>query len=436
MVMSPEIIGLLGIVALIVLFLLRVPVAISLLLVGFLGTGFIRGLDIAIVQSGRTAFDTASSYTLSVIPLFILMGMILSYSGLGGDLFKAVDSWMGHFKGGLAMATIGTSAIFSSISGSLNATTATVGKITLPEMEKYNYKPSLSTACVAAGGTLGVLIPPSVVLVLYGILTREPIGQLLIAGIIPGVVQIILFIITIILLIQRDPSLAPVRVEKVTFVEKIRTLLKIWPFIGIFSISIGGIYLGVFTPTEAAAVGAASALLFATLTRKIDVKKLKVSFNESVRLTAYIFLILIGATLFSQFLTISRIPVSITTYVGNLDLNGYVILTLILLALFILGCFIDGLSILVLTLPIVYPIITGLGFNGVWFGVVMVIITNIGALTPPLGVSVYDVKGVAPHVPIQTIFKGIIPMVIAMVACIVVLVIFPDLVTLLPNLMK
>ncbi|HHW37716.1 MAG TPA: TRAP transporter large permease [Bacillales bacterium] len=434
--MSPEIIGVLGILALIVLFLLRVPVAISLMLVGFLGTGIIRGFDIAVIQSGRTAFDTASSYTLSVIPLFILMGMILSYSGMGGDLFKAVDSWMGHFKGGLAMATIGTSAIFSSISGSLNATTVTVGKITLPEMEKYNYKPSLSTACVAAGGTLGVLIPPSVVLVLYGILTREPIGQLLIAGIIPGIVQISLFILTILLLILRDPSLAPVRVGKVSLGQKLRTLIKIWPFIAIFSMSIGGIYLGVFTPTEAAAIGAASSLLFAGITRKIDFNRLKKSFNETVQLTAYIFLILTGATLFSQFLTISRIPVSITTYVGTLDMNPYIILILILFVLFLLGCFIDGLSILVLTLPIIYPIISDLGFNGVWFGIIMVIITNIGALTPPLGVGVYDVKGVVPHVPLETIFKGILPMVGAMVATIVILVMFPNLVTLLPDLMK
>ncbi|NSL50593.1 TRAP transporter large permease [Calidifontibacillus erzurumensis] len=434
--MSPEMIGVLGIAALIVLFMLRIPVGISLLMVGLVGTALIRGLDIAIIQSGRTAFDTASSYTLSVIPLFILMGMILSYSGLGGDLYKAVDSWMGHLKGGLAMATIGTSAIFSSISGSLNATTMTVGKITLPEMEKYNYKPKLSTACVAAGGTLGVLIPPSVVLVLYGILTREPIGKLLIAGIIPGIVQIILFFLTIYILVRRDPSLAPVREEKASFGVKVRSLLKIWPFFCIFGISIGGIYLGVFTPTEAAAIGASSALLFALITRKVDFNKLKISFNETVRLTAYIFLILIGATLFSQFLTVSRIPVTITSYVGTLDLNPYLILIFILFSLFLLGCFIDGLSILVLTLPIIYPIVTDLGFNGIWFGVIMVIITNIGALTPPLGVSVYDVKGVAPHVPIETIFKGIIPMLLAMIACIVVLVIFPDLVTVLPNLMK
>lgn len=429
-------IGVVGIVVLIIMFLLKIPVGISLLLVGMIGTGLIRGWDIALLQSGRTPFDTASSYSLSVIPLFILMGMFLSYSGIGRDLYRAVDSWMGHLKGGLAMATIGTAAIFSSISGSLNATTVTVSKIALPEMDKYNYKPQLSTACVAAGGTLGALIPPSVILVLYGIMTREPIGQLLIAGIIPGLVQIIIFIITILIVIQRDPTLAPRKMEKTPLREKLSTLKNIWPFMLVFLTSIGGIYLGIFTPTEAAGVGAAVALMVTLLTKSIDLKKLKTSFHETVRLTAYLFIIIIGATLFSQFLTVSRIPVKITSFVGSLDMNVYIILILILLSLFILGCFVEGLSILVLTLPILYPIITELGFNGVWFGVVMVMIINVGSLTPPLGISVYDVKGVAKDVPIQTIFRGITPMVLAMVACIAVLIIFPELVTLLPNLMR
>jgi tripartite ATP-independent transporter DctM subunit len=429
-------IGLIGIAVLIMLFLLKVPVGISLILVGLIGTSFIRGWDIAFTQLGRTPFDTASSYSLSVIPLFILMGMILSYTGLGRDLYSAVDSWIGHLRGGLAMATIGTAAIFSAISGSLNATTATVAKITLPEMKKYNYKPSLSTACVAAGGTLGILIPPSVILILYGILTREPIGKLLIAGIIPGILQMLIFMLTIAILVRRDSALAPVRAEKAAFSEKLNSLKNVWPFLGLFLISIGGIYLGVFTPTEAAGVGAFGALIFALISKKLDLHKLKMSFNESVRLTAYIFLILIGATLFSQFLTITRIPVKLTSFVANLDLNPYIILILILIALFILGCFVEGLSLIVLTLPIIYPIITELGFSGIWFGVIMVMAINIGSLTPPLGISVYVIKGVASDIPIQTIFRGVTPMIMAMVACIVLLIAFPQLVTFLPSFMK
>ncbi|MFU0791828.1 MAG: TRAP transporter large permease [Virgibacillus proomii] len=434
--MSPEMVGTIGILALIILFLMKIPVGVSLILVGLAGTSLIRGWDVAFFQLGRTPFDTASSYSLSVIPLFILMGMILSYTGMGKDLYRAVDSWIGHLRGGLAMATIGTAAIFSAISGSLNATTATVSKITLPEMEKYNYKPSLSTACVAAGGTLGILIPPSVILILYGIQTREPIGELLIAGIIPGIIQVVIFMIIVAILVRKDPSLAPAKVEQSTVMEKFHTLKSVWPFLALFIISIGGIYLGIFTPTEAAGVGAIGAMFFSFISKRLNWNRLKLSFNESVKLTAYIFLILIGATIFSQFITISRLPVALTQMVGNLELNSSVVLIVILFALFLLGCFIEGLSLIVLTIPIIYPIIIELGFNGVWFGIIMVMAINIGSLTPPLGISIFVIKGVANHIPIQTIFKGAVPMIIGMIICIFLLIIFPQLVTILPNLMQ
>ena len=434
--MSPEIIGFLGIIAILILFFLKIPVAISLIIVSLLGTTLIRGWDVAFAQLGRTPFDTSSNYSLSVIPLFILMGMILSYTGIGKDLYRVVDSWIGHLHGGLAMATIGTAAIFSSISGSLNATTATVAKIALPEMKKYKYKPGLSTSSVAAGGTLGILIPPSVILILYGILTREPIGALLISGIIPGILQIVIFIITIYVLVRKDPSIAPPREGKASNAERLHTLKNIWPFMGLFLVSIGGIYLGVFTPTEAAGVGAFGALLFALISRKLTWESLKGSLNESVRLTAFIFFILIGANLFGQFLAISRIPVMLTTYVGNLDLNPYIILIGILVVLLLLGCFIESLALIVITLPILYPIITELGFNGIWFGVIMIMVINIGALTPPLGISVYVIKGVARNIPLQTIFRGVVPMIIAMIVCVAILVVFPQIVTILPDLMN
>ncbi|WP_088036024.1 TRAP transporter large permease [Evansella clarkii] len=434
--MSPELIGVLGLILLLILFLLKIPVGIALLVVGLVGTGLIRGWDIALLQLGRTPFDTAFSYSLSVIPLFILMGMVLSYCGLGRDLYKAVDNWIGHVRGGLAMATIGTAAIFSAISGSVNATTATVAKITLPEMEKFNYKPTLSTACVAAGGTLGILIPPSVILILYGILTGENIGALLIAGIIPGILQIILFVITIAILIRRNPDLAPARAEKATMSKRFTSLKPVWPILALFIISVGGIYAGIFTPTEAAGVGAFGAFLFAFVTRRLTFKNLRDSLDDTVRLTAMIFLILIGANLFSQFLTISRIPVEVTNYVSGLDVSPYIILFLILVVLFILGLFIEGLSIFVLTLSILHPIVTSLGFDGVWFGVIMVMVVNIGLLTPPLGVSIFVIKGVAKDVPIQTIFRGVTPMVIAMIVCTAILIAFPQIVTFLPELMR
>lgn len=264
--MSPEIIGVLGIIILLILFMIRVPVSISLIIVGTLGLVFIRGWDSALVQLGTTPFSTASSYSLSVIPLFILMGMILSFSGFGKDLYTAVDSWIGHVKGGLAITTIGTSALFSAISGSVNATTATMARIALPEMKKYRYNDALSTSCVAAGGTLGILIPPSVILVLYGILTMEPIGKLLIAGLVPGILQMLLFMLVIYLMVLRKPSLAPVTAKKPLKV-KMKSLNSVWPFVFLFALSIGGIYFGYFTPTEAGGIGAFGAFLLALLTK-------------------------------------------------------------------------------------------------------------------------------------------------------------------------
>ncbi|MEZ2458368.1 TRAP transporter large permease [Salinicoccus roseus] len=434
--MTPELIGIIGILAILILFFAKVPVAIALIIVSLLGTTAIRGFEVAFAQLGRTPFDTSSNYSLSVIPLFILMGMVLSNTGIGRDLYRMVDSFVGHLKGGLATATIGTAAIFSSISGSLNATTATVAKIALPEMDKYHYKSSLSTASVAAGGTLGILIPPSVILILYGILTREPIGALLIAGIIPGILQILLFMITIYVLVRSDSDLAPQREGRADTSERLHTLKNIWPFLGLFLVTIGGIYLGVFTPTEAAGIGAFGALFFAVISRKFNWKMLGGSLEETIRLTAFIFLLVIGANLFGQFLAISRIPVMLTSYIGGLEMNPYIILGVILLVLLILGCFVESLALIVITLPILYPIITELGFNGIWFGVIMIMVINIGALTPPLGISVYVIKGVAKDVPLQTIFKGIAPMIIAMVICVIILIIFPELVTVLPDMMK
>lgn len=434
--MTPELIGFICIIGVLVLFFLKIPVAVSLIIISLFGTAMIRGWDVAFAQLGRTPFDTSSNYSLSVIPLFILMGMILSNTGIGRDLYRMVDSWVGHLRGGLAMATIGTASIFSAISGSLNATTATVARIALPEMKKYNYEPGLSTASIAAGGTLGVLIPPSVMLILYGILTREPVGALLISGIIPGILQIIIFIFTVYILVRRNPLIAPPRESKASNTEKWSTIKNIWPFALLFIITIGGIYLGVFTPTEAAGIGAFGALLFSLISRKLTWNRLKDSLNETVRLTAFIFFILIGANLFGQFLAISRIPVMLTTWVGNLDISPYLIFIGIVLVLIILGCFIDSMALMVITLPIIYPIIAELGFNGIWFGVIMIIVMNIGALTPPLGISVYVIKGVARDVPLNTIFRGVVPMIFAMIVCVAILTVFPQIVTILPDLMN
>ncbi|WP_096438839.1 TRAP transporter large permease [Alteribacter populi] len=432
--MSPEMIGTLGIVLLLLLFLMKVPVSISLIIVGTIGFGAIRGWEAGLVQLGTTPFSTASSYSLSVIPLFILMGMFLSYSGFGRDLYQAVDAWLGHIKGGLAMTTIGTSALFSSISGSVNATTATMAKISIPEMKKYNYDSGLSTASVAAGGTLGILIPPSVILILYGVLTMENVGELLIAGIVPGILQMVLFMSVIYYVVRKNPSLAPVS-EKRTTNERLRGLMKIWPFLLLFGLSIGGIYFGYFTPTEAGAIGALGALVITLCARRLSWHDFVTSLSETTRLTAMIFFILIGANIFSQFLAISRIPAEVTAFVSQLDMSPFLILAVILLVYFVLGLFLEGIAIFVLTLPVVYPLITLLGFDGMWFGVIMVMVMNIGLITPPLGISVYVISGIA-KVPIEKIFRGVTPMLVAMVLCLILLVLFPQLVTFLPDLMR
>lgn len=433
--MTPEMIGIIAMIALLILFLLKMPIAVALLVVGVVGIASIRDWNASFAQLAISPFNTATSFSLSVIPLFIFMGMILSSSGFGQDLYRAVDAWIGRLRGGLAMTTIGTSALFSCISGSVNATTATMARIALPEMKKYNYDPGLSTACVAAGGTLGILIPPSVILILYGVLTMETVGSLLIAGIVPGVVQILLFMATVYLIVRKKPELAPIGIAK-TWRVKFGSLGKVWPFAALFLLSIGGIYLGVFTPTEAGAIGAFGAFLIALLTKRLSWVLFKDALSETTRLTAMIFFILIGADVFSKMLAMSGIPAALTTYVGGLELSPYIILLFILLAYFILGLFLEGIAIFVLTLPVTYPLIIELGFNGVWFGVIMVMVMNIGLVTPPLGISVYIISGVAKDIPIQKIFKAMVPMILAMLVCVGLLIAFPQLATWLPDLMR
>ncbi|MEC2073278.1 TRAP transporter large permease [Alkalihalophilus marmarensis] len=434
--MSNEIVGVIGIGILLVLILLRAPVGLSLLLIGFTGYSYLTRWDVGLAQLGMQTFNVASSYVLSVMPLFILMGMILSYSGLGKDLFDGVDRWFGHVRGGLAMATIGASAIFSAISGSANATTATVARVTLPEMKRYGYNPGLAASSVAAGGTLGILIPPSVALILYGVLTMEPIGPLLIAGLVPGIICMIVFILTIYFQVRKNPLLAPRSLAKASMRDQFKSLIPIWPFFLIFFISVGGIYFGIFTPTEAAGVGAFSAFIYTVLTKRLNWKKMKEAFDESARLTAMIFIILIGASLFGSFLAITKIPSTLSSLVAGLDVSPYVVLAMILGLYLILGLFLEGIAIQVLTLPIVYPLIISLGFDGVWFAVMMVMMINIGLLTPPLGVLCYIIHGIDKTIPLEQIFKSVIPMLISMILITILFIIFPQIITFLPNLMQ
>lgn len=427
-------VGIIGILVLFMLILLRFPVGLALLLVGFGGYITVTNLKIGMSQVGISTFSTVKDFNLSVMPMFILMGMFLSYSGLAKELYKAVDAWVGHVRGGLAMATIGAAAVFSSISGSVTATTATMAKVTLPEMKKYEYQPSMSTASVAAGGTLGILIPPSVILILYGVLTMENIGELLIGGLIPGLILTVGFMLTIYFQILKNPSLAPRKTSRKSLIDMILSLKSVWPFLLIFILSIGGIYFGFFTPTEAGGVGAAGAFAVAAVTKRLNWQRLIESLDETVRLTVMIFMILIGASLFSKFLAMTQIPMNFASYVAGLGWSPYLILFLILFVYLILGCFLEGIAILVLTMPITYPMITEMGFDGIWFGIVMVMVLNMGLITPPVGLNVYIISGVAKDIPIQTIFRGVLPMLLTMLLFTILIIFVPEIVTFLPSM--
>lgn len=435
--MSPELISIIAVVVFITLLLLKMQVGIALLLVGFVGYTIVVGdIKIALAQLGTSPFGITTTYSLTVMPMFIFMGMILSNSDVSKELFRVANEWVGHFRAGLGIATVGASAIFSSISGSNVATTATMARVALPEMKNYDYHPALSTGFIAAGGSLGNLIPPSVTLILYGIITMEPIGPLLIAGFIPGVILAILFMLTGYLRVLFNPSLAKTSEQKVRLSTKLLSLLKVSPILIIFIISIGGIYYGIFTPTEAGGVGAFSALAYCIIKRKLSWKQFLESLNETVRLTAVIFIILIGAELFGQFLTITGLPVTIANLVASLEVSNYVILLGIFLLYIILGLFMESIPIMVLTLPIVYPLVIDLGFDGIWFGIVMTLLINIGFLTPPFGMSIFVIHGIAKDIPIPTIFRGALPMAITIFVFAVILVLIPEIVTFLPNAMK
>lgn len=435
--MSSEIIGLVGIAVFVCLIMLRVPVGLALLLVGLIGYSVLQSLQVALIQLGMSTFAFARSYTLSVIPFFTVMGSLLANAGLSNDLYRAVDRWVGRIPGSLATTTIGAAAVFSSISGSAMSCTATLARVSLPEMRRFRYDPALAGATVAVGGTLGILIPPSVSLILYGVLTQEPIGPLFIAGIVPGTLLMAAFMLVIYLLARFRPDVAPVAtVESVSLAEKFRSLTAIWPFILLFLLSIGGIYAGFFTPTEAGAVGAFGALVFTLVSRRLDWKGFLASFDEAARTTGMIFVVLIGANLFGNFLAISRLPMSASLYVGSLDVSPYAVLAIILLVYLILGAFMESIAIQVLTLPIVHPIIVQAGFDSTWFSIIFVLMMCIALITPPLGMCCYIVHGIDRSIPLQTVFRGISPFLLTMIGVTLLLIIFPDIVLFLPRLMR
>ncbi len=432
--MSPELVGVLGVALLLILFALRMQVGMCMLIVGFLGFAYLSNTSASLTLLGMVPYATAGAYGLSVIPLFILMGMFLSYGGLGKEIFDAANTWVKHVKGGMAMATIAAIAVWSAISGSATATAASLGSVILPEMKRHRYNDGLATACIAAGGTMDILIPPSSVLVLYGLLTEESIGKLLIAGILPGLLLAALFAVVVLIWVKRDPTAAPIQ-PAATFREKVRALKPIWAVIVIFVLVMGGIYRGVFTPTEAAAVGAFVSLIVSLVSKRFSRNAMLGALDSAARTTAMLFIILIGAIIFSRFLAVTTIPYQLSSYIAGLDVSRYVIIAIIGVVLIVLGCFIEGLSLMVLTVPILYPLIIDLGFDGIWFGVLLVTLLNIGMVTPPVGINVYVTAGVAGGVPLMTIFRGVTPFWLAMVVGAILLVVFPQIATWLVSFM-
>jgi tripartite ATP-independent transporter DctM subunit len=432
--LSPAAVGLIGILVFFLLIILGMPISYSMALVGFVGVTHLTSVTAASRMLSQEVFSTFSSYSLSVVPMFMLMGFFAYYSGIGSRLYNFAYKAIGHLPGGLAISTQMACAMFGAVCGSITATTATIGTIALPEMKKYNYDSSLSTASVVAGAGVGNLIPPSVFFIVYGIAAEQSIGRLFLAGILPGILLMLLFMITIYLMAFRNSEIGPPG-PKATWRERFQAMGGgLWEIAVVFTISLGGLFLGLFSPTEAGGVGAAGVLLLTVIERKINFAGIKNALHDTAKTTAMIMLMATSAVIFGRFMSLSRIPFALATTISELALPTFIIMGFILLVYLILGLFIDALALVLLTTPIFFPVVTGtLGFDPIWWGVIIVIVAGVSVITPPVGMCVFIVKGIAPEVPMEAIFRGIWPFVWAYLVCIIILLLFPSIAVFLPN---
>ena len=432
--MSPFAIGIIGIALLFVLFALRMPIAFIMALVGFAGFSYLVSPEAAFRVVAKDLYNTFASYSLSVIPMFVWMGFLAFHSGISTRLYTAAYKLVGHVRGGLAMATQVACAGFGAVCGSNTATAATMAAVSLPEMKKYRYDDSLATASVAAGGALGVLIPPSVIFIVYGVATQQSISKLFIAGILPGILLMLLYMATVYILTRRNPRLGPPG-PSVRWKERVTVAGKsIWEIVFVFALSIGGLFAGWFTPTEAGAVGAFGILTVAVVERRLGWQGFKNSLADTTRTTAMIMLLVAGAVIFGRFMAVSQIPFAMANWAGALPIPPFAVMAIILFIYLILGCFIDALALILLTIPIFYPVaVTILGYDPIWFGVIIVMVMAMGVITPPVGMNVYIVKGIAKDVPLETIFRGIFPFLGALIICIAILIAFPQIAMFLPR---
>jgi len=432
---SPEATGILGIVALIALFLVRMPIAFAMAFVGFVGFAYLGGVDSALALLSQDILDTFSSYPLSVIPMFILMGSFAYASGISNRLFATTYTWVGSLRGGLTIATVLACAAFAAICGSTAATAATMGKIALPEMKKYKYDDTLATGTVASAGTLGILIPPSTVLIVYGILVEESIGKLFVAGIVPGILLSVMFVATVAILCARNPALGPPGAPT-TWAEKMKAAGGIVEAVILFLLAIGGLILGWFSPTQAGAIGAGGALLIGLARRQLTWKTFVETGKDGLLTGCMVLFIIAGAVIFGHFMAVSTIPFKLAEWVGSLPLHRMAVMGVIILIYFVGGFFMDSMALIIVTIPIFYPVVLKLGFDPIWFGVIVVLIGEMGVITPPVGVNVFVIKAIAPEIPLGLIYRGIFPFLIAIILLCIIVLFVPEIATFLPNLVQ
>jgi tripartite ATP-independent transporter DctM subunit len=436
--MNPTIVGIIGICVMVLIFFSRMRVAYVMTMVGFLGFSIMISLKGGLNLLSRNIYEVFSSYGLTTIPLFILMGQLAFNSGISSRLYDTAYKFLGSTRGGLAMATVSACTGFGAVCGSSPATAATMATVGLPEMRRYQYADELSTGSVASGGGLGMIMPPSVVLIVYGVLTEESIGKLFAAGIMPAILVTILFIISIYIRCRFAPDQGPPG-ETFTWKEKLKSLNGLIDTLAVFGLVMGGLFFGFFTPTEAAAVGALGVLVVSLIRRQLTWQGFVKSLYETLRTSCMVMLLIAGAVVFGKFLAITRIPFNIASWIGGFDLPPFLILSMIIGVYFLGGCFMDALAFVMLTVPIFFPIVTSLGYDPIWFGIIIVMVTEMGVITPPVGINVYVVYGVAQGaiggVPLESIFKGVMPFLLAVIVGIIILVIFPSIILYLPNLL-
>lgn len=433
--MPGELIGVASIAAIVVLVLLRVPVAVAMGVVGVIGYAIVDDWSAALNRLAATPFELSEAYSLSVVPLFLLMGTVASQSGMSQELFRATNALFAGRRGTVAMAAVGACAAFGAICGSSLATAATMSRIAIPEMRRLGYDERLAAGAVASGGTLGILIPPSVILILYAIIAEASVAELFAAGLVPGLVLTALHVVVIWALVAWRPDLAPAAGRSASWPERLRDVAALWQIAMLFVIAVGGIYAGFFSPTEAAAVGALAAIVLGFARRKISFASLLSALAETVRTTAVLFIIVLMAFVYSYFLVLTDLPQSLVAFVQEAAWPPMAVMLALILFYLILGCFLDALGMILVTVPVFLPLVLDLGYSPVWFGILLVLVVEIGLITPPVGMNLFVIKAQQPDIAIGTLYRGVLPFLSAGVALIVLLLLFPALALWLPKLL-